>query len=48
MQTWDSQECAYDVPIAATALTYNHILVTSNEREFQRVPSLQIENWRSS
>ncbi|MEC4814041.1 MAG: type II toxin-antitoxin system VapC family toxin [Scytonema sp. PMC 1069.18] len=39
---------AYDVLIAATALTYNHIVVTSNLREFQRVPSLQIENWRSS
>ncbi|MBD2212512.1 type II toxin-antitoxin system VapC family toxin [Nostoc linckia FACHB-104] len=38
---------AYDVLIAATALTHNHIVVTSNIREFQRVPSLQIENWRS-
>ncbi|MBD2340818.1 type II toxin-antitoxin system VapC family toxin [Calothrix sp. FACHB-156] len=38
---------AYDVLIAATALTHNHIVVTSNVREFQRVPSLQIENWRS-
>ncbi len=39
---------AYDVLIAATALTHNHIIVTSNLKEFQRVPSLQIENWRSS
>ncbi|BAY24229.1 hypothetical protein NIES2100_40230 [Calothrix sp. NIES-2100] len=39
---------AYDVLIASTALTHNHILVTSNIREFQRVPSLQIENWRSA
>jgi tRNA(fMet)-specific endonuclease VapC len=39
---------AYDVLIAATALTQNHILVTSNVREFQRVPNLQIENWRSA
>ncbi|MBD2255561.1 PIN domain-containing protein, partial [Nostoc parmelioides] len=39
---------AYDVLIAATALTHDHILVTSNVREFQRVPNLQIENWRSS
>ena len=39
---------SYDVLIAATALTHNHIVVTSNVREFQRVPSLQIENWRSS
>lgn len=38
---------AYDVIIAATAVTHNHIVVTSNVREFQRVPNLQIENWRS-
>ncbi|MBW4646066.1 MAG: type II toxin-antitoxin system VapC family toxin [Goleter apudmare HA4340-LM2] len=38
---------AYDILIAATAVTYNHIVVTSNVREFQRVPSLQVENWRS-
>lgn len=38
---------ADDVLIAATALTHNHIVVTSNVREFQRVPNLQIENWRS-
>lgn len=38
---------AYDVLIAATAITHNHIIVTSNVREFQRVPHLQIENWRS-
>ncbi|MBD2388567.1 type II toxin-antitoxin system VapC family toxin [Cylindrospermum sp. FACHB-282] len=37
---------AYDVLIAATAISHNHILVTSNVREFQRVPNLQIENWR--
>ncbi|WP_427160016.1 type II toxin-antitoxin system VapC family toxin [Aliinostoc sp. HNIBRCY26] len=39
---------AYDVLIAATAITHNHILVTSNIREFQRIASLQIENWRSA
>ncbi|MEH2307911.1 type II toxin-antitoxin system VapC family toxin [Nostoc sp.] len=37
----------YDVLIAATAVINNHIVVTSNVREFQRVPNLQIENWRS-
>ncbi len=37
---------AYDVLIAATALSHHHIVVTSNVREFQRVPNLQIENWR--
>lgn len=39
---------AYDVLIASTALTHSHILVTSNVREFQRVPRLVIENWRES
>ncbi|MBU7583539.1 MAG: type II toxin-antitoxin system VapC family toxin [Nostoc sp. TH1S01] len=39
---------AYDVLIAATAVINNHVLVTSNIREFQRVPNLQIENWRSN
>ncbi|MBD2363774.1 type II toxin-antitoxin system VapC family toxin [Anabaena minutissima FACHB-250] len=38
---------AYDVLIAATAVINNHIMVTSNVREFQRVPNLQIENWRT-
>jgi len=38
---------SYDVLIAATAVTYNHIVVTSNVGEFQRVPNLLIENWRS-
>ena len=38
---------AYDLLIAATAVINNHIVVTSNVREFQRVPNLQIENWRS-
>jgi tRNA(fMet)-specific endonuclease VapC len=37
---------AYDVLIAATALSHNYIIVTSNVREFQRVPNLQIDNWR--
>ncbi len=39
---------AYDLLIAATALNHNHTIVTSNSREFQRVPNLPIENWRSS
>lgn len=37
---------AYDILIAATALAHATILVTSNEREFQRVPNLTMENWR--
>ncbi len=37
---------AYDVLIAATALQHNLIMVTANQREFERVPGLQTENWR--
>lgn len=37
---------AYDVLIAATALALDVTLVTSNEREFRRVPELKVENWR--
>lgn len=32
-----------DILIAATALAYE--LVTDNERHFQRVPNLEVENW---
>lgn len=37
---------AYDVLIASTALQHNLLMVTANQREFDRVPSLQTENWR--
>ncbi len=37
---------AYDVLIAATALQYNLVMITANQREFERVPGLQTENWR--
>ncbi|MEQ8997224.1 MAG: type II toxin-antitoxin system VapC family toxin [Coleofasciculus sp. B1-GNL1-01] len=37
---------AYDVLIAATALQYNLVMITANQREFDRVPGLQTENWR--
>jgi tRNA(fMet)-specific endonuclease VapC len=36
---------ANDTWIAAQALAINAVLVTDNEREFSRVPSLPIENW---
>jgi tRNA(fMet)-specific endonuclease VapC len=39
---------AYDVLIASTALQHNLLMVTANQREFDRVPSLQAENWRQS
>jgi tRNA(fMet)-specific endonuclease VapC len=36
---------AYDLMIAAHALSLNLTLVTNNTREFERIPKLQIENW---
>ncbi|MEM6868674.1 MAG: type II toxin-antitoxin system VapC family toxin [Cyanobacteria bacterium P01_C01_bin.121] len=39
---------AYDILIAATALQHDLIMVTANQREFERVANLQIENWRQS
>jgi len=35
----------YDVMIAGTALSRQGILVTSNTKEFRRVPRLQIIDW---
>ncbi len=37
---------AYDVLIAATALQHNLLMITANQREFDRVPGLQTANWR--
>ncbi|MBW4483400.1 MAG: type II toxin-antitoxin system VapC family toxin [Tildeniella torsiva UHER 1998/13D] len=39
---------AYDVLIGATALQNHLTMVTANQREFERVPDLQTENWRQS
>ena len=36
---------AYDLLIAAQALTLGLTLVTNNTREFHRVPRLRLENW---
>lgn len=36
----------YDSLLAGTALAYGLILVTSNVREFERIPQITIENWR--
>lgn len=38
----------YDVLIAGTALAHNLIMVTSNLKEFNRLPELEIEDWRIS
>jgi tRNA(fMet)-specific endonuclease VapC len=35
----------YDLLIAAAALTHGLTLVSNNEREFQRVEGLALENW---
>ena len=35
----------YNVMIAAHALTMDCILVTNNTKEFERVPTLALENW---
>ena len=34
-----------DMLIAAHALSKNLVLVTNNEKEFQRIQSLKVENW---
>ncbi|WP_416667180.1 type II toxin-antitoxin system VapC family toxin [Egbenema bharatensis] len=39
---------AYDVLIAATALQHHLIMVTANQREFERISGLQTANWRKS
>lgn len=35
----------FDLIIAATALNHNLVLVTNNERHFQRIDGLRSENW---
>jgi predicted nucleic acid-binding protein len=35
----------FDLILASTALSYNLILVTNNEKHFQRIDGLKIENW---
>lgn len=34
-----------DMLIAATALAYDAVLVSNNDREFKRVPGLTVESW---
>lgn len=34
-----------DLLIAATVLSGNGTLITNNEKEFKRIPSLKVENW---
>ncbi|MFH0726225.1 MAG: PIN domain-containing protein [Pseudomonadota bacterium] len=35
----------FDLILAATALSHNLILITNNERHFNRIDGLKIENW---
>ena len=35
----------FDLLIASTAMTYNHILVTHNVKHFEKIEGLQIEDW---
>ena len=35
----------FDLVIAATALAFNLTLVTNNEKHFQRLQGLKLENW---
>ena len=35
----------FDLLIASTALTMNSILVTNNEKHFNKIKGLEIENW---
>jgi tRNA(fMet)-specific endonuclease VapC len=36
----------FDLLIAATALTYNQIIVTNNVKHFSRIEEIKIENWK--
>ena len=38
---------SYDILIAGTALNHQLTLVTANAKEFNRLPQLQLENWRN-
>jgi len=37
----------FDLILASTALSHNLILVTNNEKHFQRIEELKTENWTS-
>jgi len=38
---------AYDLLIAAEAMRSGFVLVSSNQREFVRIPNLRLESWRN-
>lgn len=35
----------FDLIVAATSLTLNYCLVTNNQKHFENIPGLSIENW---
>ncbi len=37
---------SYDILLAGTALNHKLIMVTANEKEFNKIPGLKVENWR--
>ena len=37
----------YDILIGGQALATKRILISANTREFERVPGLQVQNWRN-
>ncbi len=39
---------AYDLQIAAHAVSLNAVVVTNNEKEFRRIENLKMENWITS
>jgi tRNA(fMet)-specific endonuclease VapC len=45
LESQDAPLDDFDLVIAATALAFNLTLVTNNEKHFQRVQGLKLENW---
>ncbi len=37
----------YDILIGGQALAAKRILISANTREFERIPGLQVQNWRN-
>jgi tRNA(fMet)-specific endonuclease VapC len=35
----------FDLQIGCTALTFNYTIVTNNQKHFQKIPNLRVENW---
>jgi len=46
LERWGQRIGPHDLMIAAICVTHQCVLVTANESEFERVPSLRIVNWQ--